>query len=103
MNGRVIIDAFGYCKFNPKYAIKVKQIKAEDTSAAGDDTEMPKSLNLDIPNVKPSSKWERPSAEQQQSNKAGVQARRLHLLLMSPMLAGFSLSLRKWRKWFSSV
>ena len=39
----------------------------------------------------------RPSIEQQQMNKTEIQKRRQNLLLMSPMLVGYSLKLKKWR------
>ena len=92
MTGRIIIDAFGFGKLNPDDEITVTAIKPAESgephstlnnkSSSGDDSERG-----------------RPSLKQQQLNKNEIQATRQHLLLMSPMLAGYSLTLKKWREY----
>ncbi len=92
MTGRIIVDAFGFVKFNPDHSILVKAIKPEETDESGG-TARRESSSGD------NSEKRRPSPEKQQSNKNEIQAKRQHLLLMSPMLAGYSLKLKKWRKY----
>lgn len=89
VTGRIIVDAFGFGKFNPDKRITVTAIKpaennephsnSKNESSSGDDSEKG-----------------RPSLKEQQRNKNEIQATRQHLLLMSPMLAGYSLTLKKW-------
>ncbi len=78
------MDAFGYGKFNPDFQITVTKIKPE-----GSDESTARRSSDD-------SEKRRPSPEEQQSTKNEIQARRQLLLLMSPMLAGYSLTLKKW-------
>lgn len=84
VTGRIIVDAFGFGRSNPDFEIIVTKINPEksDESTARRSSE--------------DSEKRRPSPEEQQSNKSEVQARRQLLLLMSPMLAGYSLTLKKW-------
>lgn len=92
MNGRIIVDEFSFGNFNPDRSSSVTAIKPEEIdeprgtvrrkSGSGDDSEK-----------------RRPSPEEQQSNKNEIQAKRQNLLLMSPMLAGYSLKLKRWREW----
>lgn len=92
MTGRIIVDAFGFGKFNPDHPITVTAIKPENSDKPGGTATTGTSLIND-------SEQRRPSPEQQQSNKNEIQARRQLLLLMSPMLAGYSLKLKKWREY----
>ena len=95
MTGRIIVDAFGFNKFNPDQQIIVTAIKPAESnephstsnknSSAGDDSETG-----------------RPSPKKQQLSKNEIQATRQQLLLMSPMLAGYSLTLKKWREYTNS-
>ena len=48
--------------------------------------------------VRPTTSKKRPSAEKQEKNKKAMLEKEQYLLLMSPMLAGFSLKEKKWRK-----
>ena len=92
MTGRIIVDAFGFGKFNPDHPIPVTAIKPED----GDE---PRGTATRRTSFIDDSEQRRPSPEEQQSNKNEIQARRQLLLLMSPMLAGYSLKLKRWREY----
>jgi hypothetical protein len=48
--------------------------------------------------VRPTTSKKRPNADKQEKNKKTMLEKQQYLLLMSPMLAGFSLKERKWRK-----
>ena len=92
VTGRIIIDAFGFGKFNPDQQISVEAIKLAESSDPHSTSDNKSSSGDD-------SKRARPSPKQQQLNKNKIQATRQHLLLMSPMLAGYSLTLKKWREY----
>lgn len=91
MTGRIIVDAFGFGKFNPDQQIIVTAIKPAESNE-------PHSTSKDKSSSGDDSERGRPSPKEQQLNKNEIQATRQHLLLMSPMLAGYSLTLKKWRE-----
>jgi hypothetical protein len=94
VTGRIIIDALGFGKFNPDFEIYVEAIKPEESDEPQGTVRPSSSSNGDR-------EKHRPTPEEQRSNKNEIQSRRQRLLLMSPMLAGYSLKLKKWRKYFS--
>ena len=95
MTGRIIVDAFGFGKFNPGQEITVTAIKPAETNEPHSTSKNKSSSGDDSERV-------RPSPKEQQLNKNVIQATRQHLLLMSPMLAGYSLRLKKWREYPNS-
>ena len=95
MTGRIIVDAFGFGKLNPNLSITVTAIKSEESDVPGGTARRRSSSDND-------GKKRRPSSEEQLLHKNEIQAKRQHLLLMSPMLAGYSLKLKKWREYPSS-
>ena len=95
VTGRIIVDAFGFGKFNPDQEILVKAIKPAESNE-------PHSTSKDKSSSDDDSERGRPSPKEQQLNKNEIQAIRQHLLLMSPMLAGYSLTLKKWREFTNS-
>ena len=86
------MDAFGFGKFNPDRHITVKAIKPAESNE-------PHSTSKNKSSSSDDSERGRPSPQEQQLNKNEIQAIRQHLLLMSPRLAGYSLTLKKWRKY----
>ena len=86
------MDAFGFGKFNPDRQITVTAIKQAESNEPHSTSENKSSSSDD-------SEKGRPSPKEQQLNKNKIQATRQHLLLMSPMLAGYSLTLKKWREY----
>ena len=92
MTGRIIVDAFGFGKFNPDKRITVTAIKPAENNEPHSNSKNESSSGDDIEKG-------RPSLKEQQRNKNEIQATRQHLLLMSPMLAGYSLTLKKWREY----
>ncbi|KAF8865079.1 P-loop containing nucleoside triphosphate hydrolase protein [Acephala macrosclerotiorum] len=91
VGGRVVIDPFSYFKYNPDEFIEVDplelQVVLSSEMQRKRDLEQAEAMELvDI----------RPSLETQALNRARVRERRQFLLLMTPMLPGYSLNLNKW-------
>lgn len=87
MTGRVIIDPFGFNKFNPVSVIRVEKFES-DVGNTGDSDKGKHASEHRFPT--------RLSLEEQKVNKSRMEANRCALSLMSPMLPGYSLRLRKW-------
>ena len=77
MDGQVVIDAFAFEKFNPARRIGLRKLDSEEMEVT-------------------STHRSRPSAKEQQSNKHSIEANRRYILLMNPLLAGYSLKLKRW-------
>lgn len=89
----MVIDPFSYFKYNPDEFIEVDPLELQVVLSS----EMQRKRDLEQAEAMELVEI-RPSLETQALNRARVRERRQFLLLMTPMLPGYSLNLNKWRK-----
>jgi hypothetical protein len=91
---RVVIDVFAHRKYGDYENFKLEKLQDEEElncAREQNDTE--------IEDAKKGIKLaQRPPVKQQEENKSRIQKRRQWLLLLSPMLRGFSFTKNIWRK-----
>ena len=89
VSGRIVIDVFAFRKFNPGAAAPVIPLEQDKSDASGG-IEPTNRLSLED-----TLREERPSLDQQKGNVGIVQGNLKYLLMVSPLLAGYSLNTRK--------
>lgn len=99
MTGRVIIDVLGFTRHSSHTRITALSLKQHKKSARihvdGENSPASSTMSAESEFLE---KGGRPTAEQQRKNKEELLAQKKYLLLMTPMLPGFSLQLKKWSK-----
>lgn len=104
MTGRVIIDIFGFIRQFPATQISVLPLTQHERNARlcveGETSSGSPALSAEPDFLE---NGERPTAVQQDKNKNELSTQEKYLLLLTPMLPGYSLKLKKWSKVPTSV
>ena len=101
VNERVIVDQYGFGKYNPELAVKVLPIHFPNSKGNEPSTENHKpkiaKKQKKVPEEDPETdEQERPSTQEQDLNKKLLTNRLQLLSMLSPMLLGFSLKTKRW-------
>ena len=101
VHGRAIIDFYTGARRNDAWRKSVKSLDDADdqtTQPSGKSKAAQKSTGKTAATGTFDTPIQRPSKETQEMNKKLVETDDVHLLLMSPLLHGFSLVSKKWSK-----
>jgi hypothetical protein len=98
INGRVIIDAFGFKKFNPSLAPNTKHMESYQIDDEGNEIRSVALIEPSGRNRFEADQKGRLTAEEQELNRDVLTKIPEYLLLLSPQLPGFCLQRNKWCK-----
>ncbi|KAL8880744.1 MAG: hypothetical protein Q9198_001907 [Flavoplaca austrocitrina] len=96
VTGRVIIDPFAFEKFEPGCVTVLEEVEGAKERSEAEKSEQTSMSAIFCDLAKESQEGLRPSIETQQLNITRLRKHRECLCLMSPMLPGFSLKMKKW-------
>ncbi|KAL8981223.1 MAG: hypothetical protein Q9205_003927 [Flavoplaca limonia] len=100
VTGRVIIDPFAFEKFEPGCVTGLEKVEGAKERSEAEKSEQNSISAIFCELAKESRKGLRPSIEAQQLTTTRLRKHRECLCLMSPMLPGFSLKIKKWLSFY---
>ncbi|KAL8797101.1 MAG: hypothetical protein Q9182_007241, partial [Xanthomendoza sp. 2 TL-2023] len=100
VTGRVIIDPFAFEKFEPGCVTVLEKVEGAKERSEAEKSQQSSISAIFCDLAKESRKGHRPSIEMQQLNTTRLRKQRECLCLMSPMLPGFSLKIKKWLSFY---